>query len=267
MEGRVPPAGGEDPDDKPSKPPPPPMPALPPHFSLKSPPDCHPETYVIQIPKNQIYRVPPPENAIIAERRRACKNKTMAHWYCLLITGFILVAVALIGIALVAFYFMYTPKGPTFSVARVLVKKPHSHPHKPSRPAYEISLQAKNPNPFMGISYNTGGVATLSSKGKRIAKGRFPPSCQEENSFKKIKVLLKGSKATLPKEIDKSMKAKKANVPVSLSLNLKIKVKVKLGAIKTWIMYKNVACKFKVNTLGVTSSRILSQKCLTNSNS
>ncbi|XVF36736.1 hypothetical protein REPUB_Repub19eG0083900 [Reevesia pubescens] len=30
-----------------------------------------PGTYVVQVPKDQIYRVPPPENALIAERHRS----------------------------------------------------------------------------------------------------------------------------------------------------------------------------------------------------
>jgi hypothetical protein len=259
MEGRVPPAGGDETDDNPlvglPRPPPPPPLAF------------HSETYVIQVPKDQIYRIPPPENALIAERLRKPgkrnKKKSRRCSFCLLLTGVILVVLALIGIAIATLYFVFNPKGPSFSVVQALVKNPKSSStHKHSQPGYEISLRVKNPNEFMGIYYRSGGVATLSFKGKKIAKGKFPRSYQDMKKSTKIKVVLKGSNTTLPRQIDKSVKDKKSKLPIFLALNVKFQVKMKLGTIKTWIIDTDVACKFKVRKLGM-GTKILWQKCQT----
>ncbi|XP_050240792.1 NDR1/HIN1-like protein 13 [Quercus robur] len=270
MEGRVPPApDGDDTDDNSlplhssgskSLPPPPPSPLL-----ITPPPDMNSETYVIQIPKDQIYRIPPPENALFVERngkKPVEKNKKSRPQCWVWITGSILVVLALIiALILVTLSIVYRSKSPSFSVAHVLVKYAQNSTHKHSQSAgYTISLKANNPNEIMGIDYDSGGVVTLSSEGKKIATGKFPSLEQEENGFKKIKVFLKGTKETLPKEIEKSMKANKTKVPVSLTLNAKLRVKLKLGVIKTWILDMDVACKIKVNTLGV-GSMILSEEC------
>lgn len=258
MEGRVPPAGGHETDHNPLVAPLPPPPPL----------AYHSETYVIQVPKDQIYRIPPPENAIIAERLRQPgtrnKKKSRCCSLCLLVTAVILVVLTLIGIAITALYFVFSPKAPSFSVAQALVKYPKSssaHKHS-SPPGYEISLRAKNPNNFMGIYYRTGGVATLSFKGKKIAKGKFPRPYQDMKKSTKINVVLKGSNAPLPRQMEKSMKDKKSKKPIILALNVKFQVKMRLGTMKTWIIDTDVACKFKVSKLGV-GSRILWQKCHT----
>lgn len=272
MEGRVPAApDGDDTDDNSlplhssagSKSLPPPTPPSP--LLITPPPDMYSETYVIQIPKDQIYRIPPPENAFFVERhgKKPVEQKNKSRPKCWVwITGSILVVLALIiAIILVTLSIVYRSKSPSFSVAHVLVKHAQNSTHKHSQSAgYTISLKANNPNEMMGIDYDSGGVVTLSSKGKKIATGKFPSLKQGENGFKKIKVFLKGTKETLPKEIEKSMKANKTKVPVSLTLNAKLRVKLKLGVIKTWIIDMEVACKFKVNTLGV-GSMILSEEC------
>ncbi|XP_041006748.1 NDR1/HIN1-like protein 13 [Juglans microcarpa x Juglans regia] len=265
MEGRVSPVEGDDSDDDPIMPPRPPPPPPPPPLPSSSLQAHCSKTYVIQIPKNQIYRIPPPENAIIAEHYRTPdkNNKNKVCCSSLWIIGVILVAAILIGLALVVLYFMFSPKVPIFSIAHVLAKNnTHSSPHKHSGPRYEISMDVKNPNQFMAISYKHRGVATLSFKGKKIAKGEFPTWYQGENSSKRIKLFLQGANAAVPYEIGKTMNGKKSKALVSLALDVKVPVKVKFGAIKTWSMDTNVACKLKVSTLGV-GSRILSQECHT----
>jgi hypothetical protein len=267
MEGRVPPAGGDETNANPQvatrlQPQPP----LPPPPSMRPPLAFHAETYVIQVPKDQIYRIPPPENAIIAERYRTPsmqkKKASKPCSFCLLAIGVILIILALMGIVIIALSFAFIPRAPTFSVVQVIAKNPKSSPHKHSQPAYDISLRVNNPNDFMGIYYRTGGVAILSFKGKKIAKGKFPRLYQDLKKSTKIKVVLKGSHATLPNQIEKSMKDKKSKLPILLSLNVKFQVKMKLGTMKTWIIDSQVACTFKVSKLGV-GSRILWQKCQT----
>lgn len=257
-EGQVSQAKGDDTDDKS-------LLSQSLFLSLSSPSNIRSDTYVIQIPKDQIYRIPPPENAVIAERYRQKPDEKKffsPSKSCILIIGGILIVLALIiALTLVALSIIFIPKAPTFSIARVQVNNPQNSTHKSSQsPGYTISLKAKNPNDEMGINYKGNGDVTLSFKGKKIATGKFPTLYQDEKGYKMIKFSLAGTKATLPKEIAKSLKDKKSKVPVSLALNAKILVKVNLGMIKTWVKDANVACQFKVSTLG-SGIRILSQEC------
>lgn len=65
-------------------------------------------TYVVQIPKDQIYRFPPPENALHAQQRdpdiNQKKRACMSCGLCFALLAAILVI--LLGIALVYFFFI-----------------------------------------------------------------------------------------------------------------------------------------------------------------
>lgn len=176
MEGRVPPAAAEATDDPP--PPPPPQP-------LSS--DDTKETYIVQIPRDQIYRVPPPAHAKIVERyrnpsrqREGCGGKC-GLWIVVALIS--LAAIVGIGVAIVHMFFS-SSKTPEFSVTKVLVKNPPTSHAKHTHPTYEISLQAGNPNERMGISYEYGGKASLSFKKKKIGGGEYPSLSQEAKDSK-----------------------------------------------------------------------------------
>ncbi|KAI3460017.1 hypothetical protein Pfo_016680 [Paulownia fortunei] len=47
-----------------------------------SQPTFHSGTYVVQVPKDQIYRVPPPENAFMLEERNRKQNKQKRSSCC-----------------------------------------------------------------------------------------------------------------------------------------------------------------------------------------
>lgn len=65
-------------------------------------------TYVVQIPKDQIYRFPPPENALHAQQRNIDSNqkKRACMSCCLCFALLAAILVILLGIALVYFFFI-----------------------------------------------------------------------------------------------------------------------------------------------------------------
>ncbi|KAK9272446.1 hypothetical protein L1049_002819 [Liquidambar formosana] len=273
MEERVPSAttdaAKDDPPLPPLKPPPghpsetnddPPLP------SLKRPHGHRSGTYVVQVPKDQIYRVPPPENALIAERYRnpaTKRSQSCCCSRCLCVFIIILVLLVLtVGILLGAFYLYLSPKNPEFSIAGVVVKNRQSSSRQHSQPRYEISLKAKNPNKRMGVYYQGGGGASLAFKKQKIATGKFPALHQEAEHSSTVKVVLTGSDAALPLEIEKSMKDEKSKVPVSLALTMNVPVKMIIWMMKTWSMDMAVSCNFRVSTLA-KGTRVLSQQCQT----
>ncbi|CAK9174942.1 unnamed protein product, partial [Ilex paraguariensis] len=258
MEERVPPTG-EGNDDPPPwlQPNPRPLP-LPPGRS---------ETYVVQIPRDQVYRVPPPENARIVEshhKPHEKKRQGIGGCCCWAFVGFALV-LAVVTITLVVIHALFNPKSPQFSITNLEVKNTkssHLHAHHPSDLEFVISITAKNPNEKMGtISYKSGGASSISFKQHVFAAGEYPSFSQEANNSTLVHVILAGSKEALPREIEKSMNGTKSKTPVSLAMAINVPIKItSLVITLNKELNLNVMCDFKANTLA-KGTKILSQEC------
>ncbi|OIW17881.1 hypothetical protein TanjilG_19852 [Lupinus angustifolius] len=224
------------------------------------------EMYIVQFPKDQIYRIPPRENALIVERHRNLPKEKKARSCCcstrlLLTLCLILITIiAIVGITLAVLYFIFNPMGPTFSINDVMVNTIG----KSKTPQYEISLGVKNPNNRLGLDYeNNDNVVTLMSEGIMVATGKFPALEQGHDASSKVMVELTGTNVPLPKVMDMSMNDVKSNKPISLSLNMKLGLRVVTAGLKAWVMKSDVVCEFKVNALR-NDTKILSQICETN---
>ena len=227
-----------------------------------APPAFRCATYVVQVPKDQIFCVPPPENAVLAERHgnpfRSSKGKKprpRRPRCCLCISVSVVLLVLVLALIAAAVYVLLTPKDPTFHVERVVVKNN-------TRPDYGITIRAKNLNEIMGIDYKAGGVASLSFKQRGIAKGKYPSFKQDSKKSTSFRVDFHGSNIVLPKEIEKSMKSQKPKIKVSLSLKMDVHARIRVGALHYGSVKFVAACDFTVDTLA-KNSRILSQKCHT----
>lgn len=263
MEGRVRPASSDDPvgDD-------PPLLSSPP-LSLPSAGPSH-ETYVIQIPKNQVYRIPPPENALIADRLRngpKTNNAKKSRISRSVLTSIILLIVCIIiAITVLILYLVLSPNGPMFSVLKVTAVLNHpksSTSSKNKHPTYEISLEAKNPNKRTGIKYETSEDVILLFGDQEIANGKFPAFHQEKDNSTTVHLSLFGSNgnAGLPREMEKSTKETKFKEPVPLALKMDVKMKMEFWFTKTWTMDSIARCDLKVSKILGPDSRVVSQKC------
>ncbi|PIA58021.1 hypothetical protein AQUCO_00500150v1 [Aquilegia coerulea] len=218
-------------------------------------------TFVVQVPKVQIYRVPPPENAMFMERFRATEQQkrpcSIFVTKCFL---FSVILVLILGICAALIYLAVRPQNPTFSVEHVLVKTIHSK-RQQKNPEYHITLKSNNPNDRMNIDYDKGGSTSLSFKKHEIAKGNTPALHVDSHEDKDLVLVLSGSKAKLPSEIDKSLSGQeKKKTKLALSLSVKIPVKMQIWIVKLWSMDIVIECDLEVNTLS-KDTRVLHQKC------
>lgn len=249
-----------------ASPPPPP----PPHDSNSKPqlPNINPNTYVVQVPKDQIYRVPPPENARLAEQRRSSppKEKNRMCCWCFVFIFFIAVVI-LIGVVLGSLFSMVlTPKDPKFSIQGFLL---HTKPH----PQYKITLQAQNPNSNVDILYK-GGDISLSLKRQKIASGAYPTFSLSNQNSTMFDVTLKGSTTKLPKEVEESATNDQRKVHVTFTLLIHLQAQMKMGLLHSGSMKYDVSCQVTVDTLAKTNrqitvdtmaktNRVVSQQCQT----
>ncbi|KAK3226116.1 hypothetical protein Dsin_005978 [Dipteronia sinensis] len=207
-------------------------------------------TFVIQIPKDQIYRVPPPENAKIVEAyQNPVNNKkgkprfTVCFWVFLALVLF----GAFIGITIIVIKNVYKPEATTFSIVDYRVtNKTHI--------GYEFTLKSKNPSGNVGITISSGGATSLISKSHKLSSGKFPKLSLEGQDSKNVHITLNGTKSSgLPKAIDDQ---------VSLELTMDVSADFNLWFLNLWgEKDMKVDCKFKVKSLKNSGNKILSQKC------
>ncbi|CAL0327378.1 unnamed protein product [Lupinus luteus] len=242
-------------------PPPPPPPLQP--CATNSPqlqlPYIGPGTYVVQVPKDQVYRIPPPENAQIAERYRNSpgkeKKRSCCCWFCVCLIVFIAILIIIGAIVGALFSMVLKPKSPRFSVQCFQLKNS-------TQPLYNITLKVNNPNSKVGINYKQGGDVSLSLKQREIASGTYPSFYQAHDNSREFRLALKASKGKLPMQVDKSMMNKKKKVNVTCTLTIKIHAQMKMLSLHSGTIKYEVTCQVKVDTLA-KNTRVLSQQCET----
>ncbi|KAK3033398.1 hypothetical protein RJ639_033905 [Escallonia herrerae] len=226
----------------------------PSHSSLGEPlplPPGRSETYVVQILRDQIYRVPPPEHAKIVEKfRKPNQKKKSGSAFCLWSLFVVIILGLISGIGLSVYHFIFRPTLPAFSVSEVIVKHPPSSRHQRARPVYDITLFADNPSKITGVSYESGGYARLSFKQRRLGEGKYPTFLQEAKNSTVFHVNIAGLSAALPKEIERSMNDKKFKKPVTFDLEINVPIKF-----MTWMINLKkdltVSCNVKVVDSGL----------------
>ncbi|XP_030545194.1 NDR1/HIN1-like protein 13 [Rhodamnia argentea] len=225
------------------------------------------DTYVVQIPKDQIYRVPPPENALIVERHRKPAGAKKRSWCCsscccCLFVTVIVIFLALGVLAVVSSFFLKL-KNPNFHVDHFLVKNLTKSHDKNTKLAYDVKLKVENPNPYTSFIYEQGGVISLSFKQKAVATGKFTPFDQDRKSSKAIDIVLNGSNTALPKEMQKSLTSdQKTKNHVTFALRVDVPARRKIWKLNGSISRYVASCQFTVDTLG-KDARVLSQSCET----
>ncbi|XP_060171305.1 NDR1/HIN1-like protein 13 [Lycium barbarum] len=231
-------------------------------------------TYVVQVPKDQIYRVPPPENALIVENHRNQNQQGRSSHSCCCSRRCICVVVALVVVGIIIGLVIGLNKlftkhdDPQFSVKQILVKKLLKN-QRDKHPQYEydVTIEAKNPNQRSRITYNYKGDGDISLyfKQKKIGHGNFPDLDQEPESSNDFEVIL-GNKNVdkLPEDVERSMNSTNSKQRLSLSVSIDVLIKFKVWGISSKIKNIGASCSFSVNTM-TKNSHVNNQKCLSKS--
>ncbi|KAM3290075.1 NDR1/HIN1-like protein 13 [Capsicum chacoense] len=225
-------------------------------------------TYVVQIPRDQVYRVPPPENAKIVEyhRQPATQKKRKCTCCCWVLSALLLIGI-IIGIIVLVIHTMYAPKCPQFSITSVHFKnatqpsngqKNKNHPQ--SHPQFEIELKIFNVNEKMDVVFGKGnnGKATLIFKKNEIAQGKYPSISQNPKDSTNSHFNLDAGKLT--GDIQKSLDDDKKPIPMTLSINAPLEITSWAKNLKKDL---SVTCDFDVESVK-SKSKVKSEDCHTN---
>ncbi|CAH9115440.1 unnamed protein product [Cuscuta epithymum] len=239
----------------------PPSPGARPPSPLPAKSAPSPGTYVIQVPKDQIYRYPPPENPRRSRSIAARKRRRGCCCRCLCVTLCFFVALLFaLAIAAGVFYLVFRPESPNYSVSAVAIKGLNATSESPISPAFDITVRSENPNDKIGIYYRPGSSVRISYSGVELGYGEIPVFFQPAVNVTDVHVELKRSEILLSNAVKSSLLYQQRQRQLNFKLNIKSPVKIKVGAVKTWGVTVKVNCDVTVNAL-TDKPNLLSKGC------
>ncbi|KAH9603924.1 hypothetical protein KSS87_018008 [Heliosperma pusillum] len=225
----------------------------------------NPGTYVIQVPRDQVYRVPPPENAHKFKRYTKRKTNRNCCRSCICYTiSTILLLILLLGITFGILYLIYRPKLPTYTIDGIHVKGVNLTATKVTEttitPVFNVTVKTNNPNGKISIYYEQGSKINIYRDGVNFCDGKLPAFHQPPKSVTVFSTDLSGSGIVLSKSAREKLLNEQKNGKIPLEMDVKVPVRIKLGSVKFWTMTVKVKCDVTVNELTV-KAKIVSQKC------
>ncbi|WOK95572.1 NDR1/HIN1-like protein 13 [Canna indica] len=234
------------------------------NFIPKHPPS--PGDYVVQVQKDQIFRVPPPENArrMATYARRSASRRRRSSCLCCLAWAaapfliLLLLATATPGVL----YLVLRPAQPAYSIDALPVTgfNLSSSASAVLSPAFLATVRAENPNKKIGIYYLRGSDVTASYGGVRLCHGEWPAFFQERRNVTTFKMTLTGSGIRLSSAMRQDLLTAQNRRQVPLRIDVKVPVRVKVGSVTSWTVTVKVRCDVTVDKL-TADSKVVSESC------
>ncbi|XP_078444663.1 uncharacterized protein LOC144713827 [Wolffia australiana] len=199
-------------------------------------------TYIVQVPKDQIFRVPPPQNANLAEQYKNSRagSKQWFHNLRQKCIYAVIISVVSFIIAAVSFYLAVRPALPVFFVESL---QANSHRRSSLEMHHVVSLRVRNPSRSVRISYERGGTGVLLDEKGDKAVGNMPGFYQVSGDSKTLFLNFSGQ----------------AMHGLSFSIVMKLRLKMKVGAVETSPIQVSIFCQFHLSSVG--NSKALLQSC------
>ncbi|KAL8160219.1 hypothetical protein V2J09_001756 [Rumex salicifolius] len=222
-------------------------------------------TYVIQVPKDKIYRIPPPENAhkyklytTRQHRRGGCRR------CCCTTLGLLILLVCLLAAAVGIFFLIYQPKAPSFSVTRVSVNGMNITSKNSASvmisPVLNVTVRAENPNSKIGIYYEPGSSVTVYHDGVKLCGGSLPVFYQASRNVTVFSTELDGGDIVLSSSARAKLASEQEKGNVPLKMEVEVPARVRVGSLKTWKLTAKVECTVALSALS-PKAKVVSKKC------
>ncbi|KAI5433525.1 NDR1/HIN1-like protein 13 [Lathyrus oleraceus] len=222
-----------------------------------------PGTYVIQIPKDIIHRIPPKENARLYEEYTRKKNRRNRCCCFCWFFGILFILIVLLGIAAGVFYLVVRPESPNYSIESINIRGINiTSPSSTAAisPEFDVTVKASNPNNKIGIRYEKDSSAEIFYKDVKLCNGVLPAFYQPSNNVTVFKTVLKGNGIKMGSEDQRALVTAQSKREVLLVVKLRAPVKIKVGSVKTWKITVKVDCDLTVDKL-TGNAKIVSRNC------
>ncbi|CAN7121762.1 NDR1/HIN1-like protein 13 [Brassica rapa] len=223
-----------------------------------------PGTYLVQIPREQIYRVPPPENARRYEDlSRRKPNRSACRRCCCYSLTVLLVLVTLAAVLVGIFFLVFRPHKPMFSVSGVSVAGINlTSSTSLISSLVEVKVRSENVNEKLGLIYGGGSAAEIFYDGAKLGDGEFTAFDQPPENVTVTVTTLRGSRIQLTSSTLEDLKESEKKGKVPFDLRVKAPFKFKVSAVTMWTMAVTVDCKLTVDKL-TSSATVITENCVT----
>ncbi|KAG8055027.1 hypothetical protein GUJ93_ZPchr0001g31619 [Zizania palustris] len=229
-----------------------------------------PGTYLVQMPKDKVFRMPPPENAHLLEhytrrgkRRRSCS--------CFRVCAWLLLALLALAVVLVVFtaviYLVFKPRQPDYTLVSLAVSglggigNASSSAPVAFSPEFVPTVRADNPNGKIGVHYEgDGSHIAVSYGGVRLADGAWPAFYQGPRNVTVLVATAKGSGIRFSQRMRAEIAAAERLQSVPFDVDIKVPVRLQLGDVKTWAVPLRVRCAVAVDRL-TAGAKLVSKSC------
>lgn len=229
--------------------------------SFNPKPNPTPGTYVVQIPKDQIYRVPPPENDRLFRRyisrrprRGSCRR------CCCTVVALLLLLLLSASLLAAVFYFVARPRSPRYAVISVSVRGFNLTAARPISPELTVGIRADNPNKAIGIYYRAGSSVVAAYDEVELARGALPVLYQGTRNVTELTVNLTASGLLLAGDVRGGLSSAQRIGNVPLDLDVTAPVRVRAWGVRSWTIKVRVKCKVGLNKLAEDANTV-SSKC------
>jgi len=230
------------------------------------PPPSQPGTYVVQVPKDKVFRVPPPENARLFDhytrRAKRRRGRSCARVCACLLAGAVALAVLAAALAGIA-YLVLRPKQPAYTVQALAVSGLAELGNASSAgvfsPGFDATVRADNPNGRIGVRYE-GGRVSVSYDGVLLADGAWPAFYQGPRNVTVFVAKAKGSGIRFSQRVRGQMAAAERLRLVPFDVDVEVPVRLQLGKVRTWAVPVRVYCTVAVDRLAA-DAKVVSRSC------
>ncbi|CAN1224719.1 hypothetical protein LINGRAPRIM_LOCUS908 [Linum grandiflorum] len=214
--------------------------------------------YIVQIPKDRIFNVPPPEHADIVDRHqnekkpnRGASNIFLTPHCFSYIFGVSMLIGVIVGIIIIVAHVIIQPKVPIISIKNL---------ESNTLAEFDVTYAVKDDGK-MSMSPNGNGEAHLMYKNTEIGSGRFSGVKIGSGQSKTGNLKVKGvKKDKLPAVVKTSMGDKKGKHPISVWLTMRIPVVMSASGVHTQNKEIDVNCNMSFSSLGAKNG-LTSQRC------
>lgn len=219
-------------------------------------------TYVIQIPKDQVFRNPPPENSQKLQKfaNRKPRRSSCCRCFCFTLAA-LLTLLLLLAVATAVLYFVFRPEKLTYSIDKVSITGVNlTSSSSPLNPRMTLNIRAQNPNDKISVFYTKGSQVNVYYDDVKLCNGVLPVFEQKANNVTVIQTVLRGNGVVLARDLHARLVKQDKGRNVPLKVKVKAPVRVKIGAVKTWEITVTVKCDVAVDRF-TTKSKIVSKSC------
>ncbi|XP_057802420.1 NDR1/HIN1-like protein 13 [Salvia miltiorrhiza] len=218
-----------------------------------------PATYVVQIPREQILRYPPPENArkFQALTRRGKSGRSRCCCCTLSLLAFLVIAAAISAGVL---YLVFRFKSPNYAVTSLAIKGMNLTSAAPISPEFDVTIRAENPNGKIGIYYLKGSAINVFYNDVKLSHGVLPAFYQPKKNVTVLRPALTGSGVMLGGAVKASLTNEQNQGNIPFVVRTKVPVKIKVGSVKTWKITVKAKCDVVVDALN-DKAKIVSNDC------